>query len=81
MAKMTVQGNRVTGGNRVLSIKPHEEVTMEVNLKSVLPVATYYLKEVPKVSPHTLAQRIFRPVYLDGRPAWQKALFWAGPGH
>lgn len=24
---------------------------------------------------------VLRPAYLEGRPAWQKALFWAGPGH
>lgn len=24
---------------------------------------------------------VLRPAYLEGRPVWQKALFWAGPGH
>ncbi len=24
---------------------------------------------------------VLRPAYLEGRPVWQKALYWAGPGH
>ncbi len=24
---------------------------------------------------------VLRPAYLEGRPTWQKVLFWAGPGH
>jgi hypothetical protein len=29
----------------------------------------------------TSCARILKPAYLEGRPAWQKAVFWAGPGH
>lgn len=26
-------------------------------------------------------KQMLTPDYLEGRPKWQKALYWAGPGH
>ena len=36
---------------------------------------------IPEPEKRGIIYRFFHPEIMEGRPLWQKFMFWAGPGH